>query len=279
MIFSNRPLSTLFRSQDRRDLILRLVASLTVFAGICFYAYTWLDVGYVQPVEFVAGTSPWTPSTAPEQASPVVLTSVPVPQASSSSDSHSSSPSRVPSSSIALGSTLSVGERLDSAAPNLTSPSGQFILTLAPSGGLTLRDAFRDQSLFTTDTEFHWPVSWALHLDSDAILRLEWHHDTEAPFHSVVWTSEHSPDCLAPKTTAAGAPPVLQLLDTGTLQIVAGGSTVCTLHQGKTATDKGRLAIVYAGFLRTYLTTCQGHNEKFVKTWSGTGGVDVHVYA
>ncbi|KAF6825456.1 hypothetical protein CPLU01_10250 [Colletotrichum plurivorum] len=157
----------------------------------------------------------------------------------------------------------------------LASPSGRYELRLLDSGSLSLVDTKIEAELFTSDTEYYWPVAWNVELTREAVLMLSWSNETAAPFGATPWTSNMLPGCASTESDAS-KPPILELLDSGELRITAGGKTTCRLHRA--ADDMGRVAIVYTGFLRTYLKTCKDQNEKLVKTWTGSGGADVHVF-
>ncbi|KAH9233415.1 hypothetical protein K456DRAFT_53984 [Colletotrichum gloeosporioides 23] len=160
---------------------------------------------------------------------------------------------------------------------HLTSPSGRYSLRLLDSGALSLTDTKTEAELFTSDTEYHWPVSWQVELTQEGVLMLSWSNSTAAPYGATPWISNLLPDCAsADSSDGAAEKPVLELLDSGKLHIRTGSKTTCTLHRA--ADDMGRAAIVYTGFLRTYLQTCKAQNDKLVKTWTGSGGVDVHVF-
>ncbi|KAJ0168322.1 hypothetical protein CTA2_7357 [Colletotrichum tanaceti] len=156
----------------------------------------------------------------------------------------------------------------------LTSPNGRYKLHLLDSGSLSLLDTNTNAELFTSDTEYHWPVTWQVELTQEGVLMLSWANETAAPYGATPWVSNLLPDCGS--INAGDEKPVLELLDSGRLHIRAGSKTTCLLHRA--ADDMGRLAIVYTGFLRTYLKTCKEQNNKLVKTWTGSGGVDVHVF-
>lgn len=199
-----------------------------------------------------------------------------------------------PSSDAASGlpSTFSVG-KVPGSSFAIASPNGRYRFSLdAASGGgaLTLVDTATDTELFSTDTEYHWPVEWHVELTPAGELRLSWTNDSAsaAPHRGTPWASSMLPGCdVSRRQKPAGergaadetgqASPQLQLLDTGMLRIQSGQrDTLCLLRRG--ADDKGKLAIVYGGLLRTYLSTCEQHRKKFVDTWTGSGGVDVHVF-
>ncbi|KAF9881604.1 hypothetical protein CkaCkLH20_00750 [Colletotrichum karsti] len=156
----------------------------------------------------------------------------------------------------------------------LTSPSGRYELRLLDSGSLSLVDTKTEAELFTSDTEYYWPVAWQVELTQEGVLMLSWSNETAAPYGATPWISNMLPDCAS--ADSGSEKPVLELLDSGKLHIHVGGKTTCTLQRA--ADDKGRVAIVYTGFLRSYLETCKDQNEKLVKTWTGSGGVDVHVF-
>ncbi|WQF80506.1 hypothetical protein CDEST_05520 [Colletotrichum destructivum] len=156
----------------------------------------------------------------------------------------------------------------------LTSPNGRYKLHLLDSGSLSLLDTNTNAELFTSDTEYHWPVTWQVELTQEGVLMLSWANETAAPYGATPWVSNLLPNCGS--VDAGDEKPVLELLDSGKLHIRAGSKTTCLLHRA--ADDMGRLAIVYTGFLRTYLKTCKEQNNKLVKTWTGSGGVDVHVF-
>ncbi|GJC78945.1 hypothetical protein ColLi_01783 [Colletotrichum liriopes] len=156
----------------------------------------------------------------------------------------------------------------------LVSPNGRYELQLLDSGSLSLIDMKTDAELFTSDTEYYWPVTWQVELTQEGVLMLSWANETAAPYGATPWISNLLPDCGSVET--GDEKPVLELLDSGKLHVRAGSKTTCLLHRA--ADDMGRLAIVYTGFLRTYLKTCKEQNNKLVKTWTGSGGVDVHVF-
>ncbi|TDZ54924.1 hypothetical protein CTRI78_v005917 [Colletotrichum trifolii] len=156
----------------------------------------------------------------------------------------------------------------------LASPSGRYELRILDSGSLSLQDTKTEAELFTSDTEYHWPVTWQVELTQEGVLMLSWANDTAAPYGATPWISNLLPGCDS--ADLSDGKPVLEVLDSGKLHIRAGDKTTCVLHRA--ADDMGRLAIVYTGFLRTYLKTCKAQNEKLVKTWTGSGGVDVHVF-
>lgn len=160
----------------------------------------------------------------------------------------------------------------------IASPNGRYRFALEKSGGLALTDLLTNTELFFADTEYYWPVDWHVELAEDGVLKLSWTNETQAPNRGTPWVSSMLLDC-APmvRGTGGGQLPELQLFDNGMLRIRAGRDTVCLLH--RSVEDKGRLAIVYGGLLRTYLKTCDDHRAKFVDAWAGSGGVDVHVLA
>ncbi|TAQ86493.1 hypothetical protein B7494_g5188 [Chlorociboria aeruginascens] len=157
----------------------------------------------------------------------------------------------------------------------LTSPSNAYTFGLQPGGQLSLVNTTTNTEVFSTDTAFHWPVEYHLELTPHGVLELSWTNPDFQPFQGKLWASSMLPNCDA--VPQSPLQPYLQLHDSGLLEIKAGDKVVCTLHRA--TGDKGRLAIVYAGFLRTYLQTCPGHYEKLVAPWTGSGGVDVHIYA
>ncbi|KAI8242454.1 hypothetical protein K4K55_010485 [Colletotrichum sp. SAR 10_96] len=210
-------------------------------------------------------------ATISSTAAAVTASSAPSKPATPASDpSKDAQPtSKTPSNKLEAGQTLSPF--------HLTSPSGRYSLRLLDSGALSLTDTKTDAELFTSDTEYHWPVSWQVELTQEGVLMLSWSNSTAAPYGATPWISNLLPDCAsADSSDGAAEKPVLELLDTGKLHIRAGSKTTCTLHRA--ADDMGRAAIVYTGFLRTYLQTCKAQNDKLVKTWTGSGGVDVHVF-
>ncbi|WYZ45082.1 hypothetical protein EsH8_VIII_000398 [Colletotrichum jinshuiense] len=156
----------------------------------------------------------------------------------------------------------------------LASPSGRYNLRLLDSGSLSLLDTKTDAELFTSDTDYYWPVEWQVELTQEGVLMLSWANETAAPYGATPWVSNLLPGCTS--VEAGSEKPVLELLDSGKLHIRVGSKTTCLLHRA--ADDMGRLAIVYTGFLRTYLKTCKEQNQKLVKTWTGSGGADVHVF-
>jgi hypothetical protein len=86
------------------------------------------------------------------------------------------------------------------------------------------------------------------------------------------------PGCKALESTiSSSVAPILELLDSGLLQIRHGQQTLCVLHSA--TEDKGRLAVLFSGFLRTYLKTCNSHVLKIFSQWSGSKGVDVHIFS
>jgi hypothetical protein len=172
---------------------------------------------------------------------------------------------------------LTVGQALESTP--FTSPDGTYTLTLQPSGQLSLWDTNTASEVFASNTALYWPVTYSVMLSPKGVLELTWKNETEKPYSGMPWASVMLPDCdgIDLKTTNGDEEaPVLELLDSGLLHIRSGEKTICTLH--KATNDHGRLAIVYAGYLRTYLQTCAGHSSKLVKPWTGSGGVDIHIY-
>jgi hypothetical protein len=173
---------------------------------------------------------------------------------------------------------LTVGQALESTP--FTSPDGRYNLTLQPSGQLSLWDTYTSSEVFASNTALYWPVTYSVVLSPNGVLELTWKNEKEQPYSGTPWASVMLQDCdgVDPKTTNGNEEaPVLELLDSGLLHIRSGEKTICTLH--KATNDHGRLAIVYAGYLRTYLQTCEGHMSKLVKPWTGSGGVDVHIYS
>ncbi|KAL0944612.1 uncharacterized protein CTRU02_202499 [Colletotrichum truncatum] len=206
----------------------------------------------------------------------VVATPSPAPAESAvAAPSHSAPPAPASDAKPPLAKKVSRLEAGQKLSPfHLTSPSGRYELRLLDSGSLSLVDTKTEVELFTSDTEYYWPVTWQVELTQEGVLMLSWANETAAPYGATPWISNLLPDCDS--VDPGDEKPVLELLDSGKLHIRAGSKTTCTLHRA--ADDKGRLAIVYTGFLRTYLKTCKDQNEKLVKTWTGTGGVDIHVF-
>jgi hypothetical protein len=208
----------------------------------------------------------------PEQLCPTYSSSPPSPTAGSSSSPASPTDAAPSHKGINI---LTVGQALES-TPLFTSPNGRYNLTLQPSGQLSLWDTYASSEVFASNTALYWPVTFSVVLAPNGLLELTWKNEKEEPYSGKPWSSVMLPDCdgIDPKTDEAA--PVLELLDSGLLHIRSGEKTVCTLH--KATQDHGRLAIVYAGYLRTYLQTCEGHMSKLVKPWTGSGGVDIHIY-
>ena len=188
-------------------------------------------------------------------------------------------PAPRPATSSGSNDDASGGNRLDVGGAQqlfeLRSPSGRFVFGLSASGQLELSDSVTGEELFVSDTDYFWPVEWDVELTHDGVLKLSWTNQTEQPYRATPWVSSLLPDC--DPVPSLDEPPVLELLDSGLLHIRSGSKTTCVLRRA--AGDKGRLAIVYAGFLRTYLANCAEHKAKLVDSWTGTGGADVHVFA
>ena len=173
-------------------------------------------------------------------------------------------------------SYLRAGETLQNT--NITSPSGRYLFTLQSSGQLALIDLHRNTTLFTSDTALTWPVSWLADFGSDGVLTLNWARPDAAPYHGTVWMSTQLPGCPKPLPSEdESAPAVLEILDSGQLQIRRGDHVTCVLH---TATaDKGRLGVVLAGFMRSVNFTCDSHVSKVLSKWSGSKGVGLHLFS
>ncbi|KAH8802662.1 hypothetical protein F5884DRAFT_682796 [Xylogone sp. PMI_703] len=169
---------------------------------------------------------------------------------------------------------LRVGEALESKP--LTSPSGRYRFSLKDSGDLSLIFMVTGEELFSSDTKFYWPVKFHAELNPNGILELSWHNETAQPYRGKPWVSSMFPNCDGIDPENDEGQPFLELQDSGLLQIRNEERIICTLH--KAIKDRGRLAIIYTGYLRTYFETCEGHHEKLVKPWSGAGGVDVHIF-
>ncbi|RDW61567.1 hypothetical protein BP5796_11459 [Coleophoma crateriformis] len=185
---------------------------------------------------------------------------------------------------------LRVGEALESTI--LTSPNKKYRFGLKSSGQLSLTSLETGAEIFSSNTALYWPVDYHVELTRQAVLELTWTNDTATPSKGKPWSSALLPDCdgidITTNMTGAASSeaeadivsrrmPVLELLDSGLLQIRSDAKVVCVLN--KAVGDTGRLAIVYAGYLRTYMKTCADHKKKLVDTWTGSGGVDVHVYS
>ncbi|KAL3419871.1 hypothetical protein PVAG01_08370 [Phlyctema vagabunda] len=199
--------------------------------------------------------------------------------------------------SAAAGSTqtttsvLHMGEALESKI--LVSPNNKYRFGLKSSGQLSLLATDTGIELFSSNTKFHWPVDFHAELNQDGVLELTWTNDTMVPKSGKPWVSSLLPGCDGVNTTTSHSKaksseeesdgleskkPILELLDSGLLQIRNNDDTVvCILNRA--VNDPGRLAVIYAGFLRTYLKTCAEHQRKLVVPWSGSGGADVHVYS
>jgi hypothetical protein len=173
---------------------------------------------------------------------------------------------------------LNAGQALESI--RLTSPNGRYTFGLQPSGQLSLWDKYTRSEVFVSNTAFHWPVTYSVVLSPTGVLELTWENKNEKPYNGLPWMSSMLADCdgMDPKTLKRDmVPPVLELFDSGLLQIRSGHRAICNLHRD--AHDHGRLAIVYTGYLRTYLQTCSDHASKLIKPWEGSGGVDIHIYS
>jgi hypothetical protein len=211
--------------------------------------------------------------TSSEPSSTPVLDQPDAPVIPTPSAKPSSSDSTSPLAGGAKVSTLQAGKKLSPFS--LTSPSGRYVFEVTPSGSLSLEDTIAQTELFTSDTEYYWPVEWEVELTAEGVLRLSWKNATAAPFHGTPWISSMLPNCDPVKS--APEAPVLELTDSGLLQIRVGSEPTCVLHRA--TNDKGRLALIYTGFLRTYLETCAEQRKKLVETWEGSGGADVHIFA
>ena len=174
-----------------------------------------------------------------------------------------------------MTSILRVGDALENVT--LTSPSGKYHFQLLDTGLLALVNTANNYTTFLSDTNSYWPVQWHSELEKDGVLTLTWSH-SNPPRHGKAWTSNFLPNCKALESTIpSSAAPTLELLDSGLLQIRHGQQVLCVL---KSATeDKGRLAVLFSGFLRTYLKTCNSHVQKVFSQWSGSKGVDVHIFS
>ncbi|RFU27047.1 hypothetical protein B7463_g9288, partial [Scytalidium lignicola] len=184
------------------------------------------------------------------------------------------SPPSTTNSTTNPSSILQVGEALESKV--ITSPSGRYRFGLKENGDLSLIFTVTGEELFSSDTKLHWPVEYHAELAPNGVLELTWQNETAKPFKGKPWISSLLPDCDGIDFDTDDDVPFLELQDSGLLRIRNEERVICTLHRA--VEDRGRLAIVYAGYLRTYLKTCEDHAEKLVKPWSGTGGVDVHIF-
>ncbi|CAF0776386.1 unnamed protein product [Adineta ricciae] len=149
-----------------------------------------------------------------------------------------------------------MGEALENVT--LTSPLDKYRFQILDSGVLALINTENKHTTFISDTNSYWPS-----------------HPSPSR-QGTAWTSNFLPNCKGLELTIAkSSSPFLELFDSGLLQIRSDQRILYVLHSA--TEDKGRLAVLISGFLRTYLQTCTSHVQKILSQWSGSQGVDVHI--
>jgi hypothetical protein len=254
-----------------RDHCLRLSLVVLVFLVAAIFLAPHLKRD-VEDLEHVQSVDLGGPGDSKAKDGSAVAIATAGPEAPKPTDSKPTTPAT--SNSAFRSHVLVAGEK--KAPWGLLSRSGRYTFSLDEiSGQLALLDKSTGAELFVSDTEYFWPVEWEVELTKDGVLKLFWRNQTEAPYGATPWVSSMLPNCEP--VSLPTEDPVLELLDSGLLQIRTGKTVTCVLSRA--ADDKGKLAIVYTGFLRTYLSTCAEQNTKLVESWTGSGGVHVHVLA
>jgi hypothetical protein len=120
----------------------------------------------------------------------------------------------------------------------LESSSGRYRFSLLPSGKLLLRDLKAKTDLLTTGSSSKTAVTWHAELAESGELQLFSTYAAKKPLTVEAWTSSRLPGCRPnSQTEGVEVELVLELLDTGKLQIRSGSKSICVLYDPPGAED------------------------------------------
>ncbi|KAJ2894807.1 uncharacterized protein MKZ38_007204 [Zalerion maritima] len=220
----------------------------------------------------------------------------PVEQPRNDTKAENLGPSIRPPSRIEAGDTLLPGSAI-------VSPSGRFTFVLTEDGDLIYSDLATQKQTSISDTRLKWPVTYTATLSSKTgELELRWYYTPAGASseHGFPWSSSFLSGCAPAEdndrmwgshhTSPLSSSPALEITDSGLLHIHADDKTHCVLHppissSGANGDQKHggkRMALVYSGFLLTFVQTCSEHRARLVDAWREAGDgneVDVHIYS